>query len=164
MTKLRIGLDIDNCILDWVSAHEKKFKVKLGIASETLITQQVFKCRKDKEFWSNLELLERPDFEPELYCTKRINSKVYTKNNLKKHNLPIKPIYQLVCQTKNKADLIKGKCDVLIDDSYYNVMQCINSGFPALLITRNYNKHIDTPYRVNNLHYKEIEEKYYELF
>lgn len=164
MTKLRIGLDIDNCILDWVSAHEKKFKVKIGKVKDSLITKQVFSCRKDKEFWSNLELLERPDFVPELYCTKRINSKSYTKLSLQKHNLPIRPIYQLVCQTKNKASIIRGKCDVLIDDSYFNVMQCINSGFPALLITRNCNKHIDTPYRINNLCYKEIEEKYNELF
>ena len=64
----------------------------------------------------------------------------------------------------NKGRIIKGRCDVLIDDSWFNVQQCLAVGVPALLITRPHNAHIDTPYRVNHLKYKEIEQKYNELF
>lgn len=161
--KLKIALDIDDTLVDWRGAHEKKFKCKLSDLTESQITRQVVKCRKDREFWSNLKLIEKPDFTPELYCTKRINSKVYTKNCFNKLNLPLKPIYQILLQSENKAKYIKGKCDVLIDDSYRNVKDCINAGLPALLITRPHNIHINTPYRINKLTYKSIADKYYQL-
>jgi hypothetical protein len=54
--------------------------------------------------------------------------------------------------------------DILIDDSWFNVQQCLSVGVPALLITRPHNAHINTPYRVNHLRYEEIEQKYNELF
>ena len=161
--KLRIGLDIDDTIVDWRNAHEKRFKCKLSTMEDYQITKQVLKCRNDKEFWTNLKLLEKPDFTPELYCTKRINSKDYTKTCLDKLKLPIRPIYQIYTQAANKANYVKGRCDVLIDDSYSNVKACIDKGLPALLITRPHNKHIDTPYRINHLRYKDIADKYYEL-
>lgn len=161
--KLRIGLDIDDTIVDWRNAHEKRFKCKLSAMEDHQITKQVLKCRNDKEFWTNLKLLEKPDFTPELYCTKRINSKDYTKTCLDRLKLPIRPIYQIYTQAANKANYVKGRCDVLIDDSYSNVKACIDKGLPALLITRPHNKHIDTPYRINHLRYKDIADKYYEL-
>jgi hypothetical protein len=158
---LRISLDLDDTLFDWINTHCKKFNmISLnGISSET-ITKQVNSCRNDKIFWENLPLIERPNFIPECYCTKRINKKIYTKNCLLKHNLPLKPIYQIYTQTRSKADLIKGRCDVLVDDSYNNVMQCIDDGLPALLISRPHNIHIQTTLRINNLNYSEIEQAY----
>ena len=162
--RLRIAADLDGTLLDWATAHENYYHEKLSDVPDYKITRQVTKLRHNKDFWSNLELLERPDFIPHIYCTKRVNSKVYTRNNLKKHNLPIRPIYQIGNQEANKAHYIKGKADILIDDSWFNVKQCLDAGFPALLITREYNKHIQTPYRINHLKYQEITKKYYELF
>lgn len=162
--KLKIALDIDDTVVDWINAHERKFKCSLSQLTELQITKQVVKCQYDKQFWENLKLVEKPNFIPHCYCTKRISSKSYTKTNLSKLGLPIRPIYQVVYQYANKANYIKGICDVLIDDSWRNVKQCLESGFPALLITRPHNKHISTKYRVNHLNYQEISKKYYELF
>lgn len=164
MTKLKICLDLDDCIFDWRNAHEQKFNCVVSKLSFEEVNNQVITCKKDKHFWSNLNLLERPDFEPVCYCTKRINNKTYTKNCLNKHNLPIKPIYQVYNQYDNKARFIKGRCDVLIDDSYDNVIQCIKAGVPALMIVRPHNKHIKTPYKVTSLKYNNIYKKYNELF
>lgn len=161
---LRIALDLDDTVIVWSAAHEKLFSCKLSDTDPDIITQQVNSIRLNRKFWSNLELLERPDFEPYIYATKRINPKSYTRACLQKHNLPIKPIYQIYSQEDNKARIIKGHCDVLIDDSWFNVQQALKSGLPALLITRPHNKHIDTKYRVDRLNYKEIECKYNELF
>ena len=161
---LRIAIDLDDTVFNWGDAHEAYYKCKLNELSDSQITEQVNKLRSNKQFWTNLELLERPDFEPCIYATKRINPKSYTRAFLQKHNLPIKPIYQIYSQADNKGRIIKGRCDVLIDDSWFNVQQCLAVGVPALLITRPHNAHIDTPYRVNHLKYKEIEQKYYELF
>lgn len=162
--KLRIALDCDDTLFDWRSAHEKKFNCVISKSTEPMITAQVHKCKFDRDFWVNLRLLERPNFVPYIYCTKRINPTQYTIECIKKNHLPLRPIYQVYKFEDNKADFIRTICDVLIDDSYYNVMQCIESGFPALLITREHNKGIGTPYRVDHLNYKEILNKYNVLF
>lgn len=159
--KLKCALDLDDTIGDFLGLYYQVFGVP-KVDSE--ITKNVWLLRNNKLFWENIPVLERPDFEPHIYCTKRINSKVYTKNWLKRNDFPIKPIYQMYCQQGNKADLIKGKCDVLIDDSFSNIKKCIKSGVPALLITREHNKHIDTKYRIDTLKYLEIERKYNDLF
>lgn len=158
---LKVALDIDDCIASFYQNYEERFGPN---NPNHIITRDVYSLRNDKEFWEGLSVIDRPDFEPHIYCTKRINSKTYTKNWLKKNNFPNKPIYQMYHQNGNKADMIKGRCDVLIDDSYFNVKKCIESGLPALLITRSHNENIDTPYRVNSLKYKDIKSKYEELF
>lgn len=161
---IRVAFDLDDTLLQWRKSHEQKFNCCLDNLSNDVITKQVEQCKYDKEFWSNLDLLEKPDFEPWIYCTKRISSKVYTRINLQKVGLPIKPIYQLYSQEDNKARIIKGRCDLLIDDSWFNVQQCLSVGFPALLITREHNLKIETKYRIYKLSYTEICEKYNELF
>lgn len=162
--RLKIAADLDDTIFDWTNSHQAKFHCNIKEMQDSDVTAQVATCKYDKDFWSNLPLLEKPDFTPELYCTKRINSKAYTRACLRKHHLPIRPISQITSQQGNKARYIKHKCDVLIDDSWFNVQQCLSVGFPALLITREHNKHINTPYRINHLKYQEIAKKYYELF
>lgn len=158
---IKIALDIDDTIAGFIQAYKKKF----GDFSDSVkITRNVYKLRNNRKFWENLTVIDELDFEPHIYCTKRINSKTYTKNWLKNNNFPDKPIYQMYTQKGNKADLIKGRCDVLIDDSYYNVELAIQSGLPALLIDRPHNRHIKTPFRIYNLKYKEIERIYNAYF
>lgn len=158
---IKIACDIDDCIADFLNPYFEKFGKP---SADHIITRNVYKLKNNKEFWENLPVLNKLDFEPHIYCTKRINSKTYTKNWLKKNGFPLKPIYQMYYQQGNKADMIKGRCDVLIDDSYSNVIKAVNSGLPALLLTRPHNKHIETPYRVKSLKYNVIKEKYNELF
>ena len=59
-------------------------------------------------------------------------------------------------QMGNKVTIIKGHCDVLVDDSAFNCYQALNVGFPAILITRPHNIDSDYPYRINKLDIKEI--------
>lgn len=163
-TKLKIALDLDATVLDFNTKFNTHFKCDLLKMKSQDITNLVETLKHNRKFWSNLDLLEAPDFEPYIYATKRISSKSFTRANLRKVGLPIKPIYQIYTQEDNKARIIKGRCDILIDDSWFNVQQALEVGFPALLITRPCNQHIQTRYRVDHLHYKEIETKYNELF
>lgn len=163
-SNLRIALDLDDTIFIWRQSHEEYFHCKISKCDPKKITLQVNSLKDNEEFWSNLPLLERPDFIPELYCTKRVNSAKFTVNCLDKYKLPIRPIVQFYNQSDNKADGLVGVADVLIDDSWYNVQQCLEAGFPALLITRPHNKWVKTKYRVSHLNYNEIEQKYHELF
>ena len=152
---IRIALDLDDTIFDFLGAYQEVFPGERNMISSN-ITKNVFKLKKDKRFWENLPLLEMPNFEPCIYATKRINSKVYTRNCLSRHGLPIKPIYQMVYQYGNKVNIIKGHCDVLIDDSAFNCYQALQVRFPAILITRPHNINSDYPYRINKLDLDEI--------
>ena len=66
----------------------------------------------------------------------------------------------MVLQQGNKADMIKGRCDVLIDDSISNVNKAIKSGLPALLIDRPHNQNGDPVCRISSLDIEEIKEAY----
>jgi FMN phosphatase YigB (HAD superfamily) len=156
---LKIALDLDDTIFDFLYAYQEKFPGDHNMVSAK-ITKNVFSLKNNKYFWENLPLLEIPNFEPCIYATKRINSKNYTRNCLRKYGLPIKPIYQMVYQWGNKVDIIKGHCDVLIDDSEFNCYQALNVGFPAILITRPHNKNSNYPFKINKLDLNEIIEVY----
>lgn len=159
---IRIALDLDDTIFDFLGAYQEVFPGERNMISSN-ITKNVFKLKKDKRFWENLPLLEMPNFEPCIYATKRINSKVYTRNCLSRHGLPIKPIYQMVYQYGNKVNIIKGHCDVLVDDSAFNCYQALQVGFPAILITRPHNINSDYPYRINKLDLDEILNVYNQI-
>lgn len=156
---IRIALDLDDTVFDFLGAYREAFPGERNMINSN-IDKNVLSLRKNKKFWENLPLLEMPNFEPCIYATKRINSKTYTRNCLSRYGLPIKPIYQIYYQQGNKANIIKGHCDVLVDDSVFNCYQAMKVGFPAILITRPHNVHSDYPYRVNKLDIEEIMEVY----
>lgn len=155
---LRIGIDLDDCIFDWYAEYLKRFGHP---KTDQEITRNVYKTlRKDKQFWENLPIINIPNFIPTLICTKRINSKIYTKNSLKRINLEHVPVYQVYTQSANKADKIRNKVDVFIDDSVRNMIQMNLSGLPCLLMDSPYNQNWGPIGRIYSLNYEEIEDAY----
>ena len=126
---IRIGLDMDEVLDDFMGAYIKRY----GITPSNVITKNVRKLSKDKDFWMNLTKLRNIDFIPELYCSKRIIPKSWSKEWLKNNGFPIRPFYQLYCQYDNKARLIKGRVDVFVDDSISN-FEGLNKEGGALFI------------------------------
>ena len=159
MQSIRIGLDIDDTLLDFVGEYLKLYK---SFNNDRIITKNVNKLRHNKLFWENLPKLRDIDFDPVLYCTKRINPKTYTRNSLMKNGFPIRPIYQMYHQQGNKATMIKGRVDVFIDDSISNFKSMNNSGVFCLLITSEFNKNFKTHLRIDDLKYETILKKYNE--
>ena len=159
-TKLRIACDIDQVLADFESAYNKYYNTDISKESDYHITKNVYKLRHNKEFWTSLEVIDRPNFVPCIYATKRVNLKSYTREWLLKNGFPDRPIYQTIYQYGNKADIIKGRCDVLIDDSVSNIYKCIKSGVPALLIDRPHNQSVGPEFRIYNLDIDEITEGY----
>lgn len=162
---MKIALDIDDVLADFMGAYKEFFntnKYPNRLQSAT-ITKNVQSLRKNKVFWTSLRVINKLNFEPELYCTKRVNSKRFTKEWLISNGFPNKPVYQVYNQSANKAERIKGRCDVLVDDSYFNVIKSMESGLPALLYTTPENQNYDFPYRINSLTYEEIERVYNKL-
>lgn len=164
--KIKIGADIDDCLADFWNAYCKYFNTKQNpkMLEDRIITKNVQQIlSKDKNFWLGLEVLNNLNFIPELYCTKRVNNKRWTKAWLEKNDFPDSAVYQVSYLGKNKADVIRGRCDVLIDDSPYNVYCSWKVGFPALLFDTPRNKDFGPVGRIYSLDYDEIEEAYYLL-
>ena len=159
--KLRIGLDCDDTCNYWYEYYVKRFGPP---KDNTTITRHVERIlKKDRDFWLNLPVKNRPDFDVILYCTKRVNPKAWTRKWLEDNDFPIAPIYQAYTQSKNKADLIKGRVDVFIDDSITNFILLNLSGVPCLLMDSPNNQSWGPIGRVYSLREAEIEEVY-ELF
>ena len=53
-------------------------------------------------------------------------------------------------------------CDVFIEDSIANFIECNKSGVFTLLLTTPENKHYNTPLRIGSLNYGDIINKYRE--
>ena len=163
---MRIALDIDDVLARFMQAYctrfeTDKYPIRLG---SKIITRYVYhKLQHARNFWLSLEVKHRPNFIPELYCTKRINPKSYTQKWLEINNFPKRPVYQMIYQNGNKATMIKGRCDVLIDDSISNVVKAMESGLPAILMNEVYNEDFDYPYRIYNLDIDEIHRVYEDL-
>ena len=132
---MRIALDIDEVLADFWGEYCKHFDTENNPKEleEHRITKNVYLLRNNRDFWLNIPVVNRINFTPQLYCTKRIIPKCWTKRWLQLNGFPDAPIYQMLYQQGNKADMIKGKCDILIDDSLSNVLKCHKSGLPALL-------------------------------
>jgi 5'(3')-deoxyribonucleotidase len=159
--QLLIGLDLDDVLFDFFGEYLKIFgKPK----TDSEITKNVFKLRNNKVFWENLPKIRNIDFIPALYCTKRISSKTWTKNCLAKNHFPNRPLYQRYYQLGKKSTLIKGRCDVFIDDSVSNFKEINSSGTLCLLMDAPHNQHFDTPLRIKELSLKEIKTKYNEFY
>lgn len=158
---LRIGLDIDDTIGSWRHEYLERFgKPK----NDFEITRNVEKIlKKDKDFWMSLPVINYLNFEPTLYCTKRVISKAWTKQWLSKNGFPDKPVYQVECQCRNKADFVKGRVDVFVDDSVTNFIQMNLSGVPCLLLDKDYNQDWGPIGRIYSLDINEIEDAY-DLF
>lgn len=161
---IKVSLDIDDTLGGFYFAYKDRFKNNPKAMENLIITKNVYKLRKDKAFWLSIPKIDSINFIPISYCTKRIIPKSWSRQWLVNNNFPNRPIYQMVYQKGNKARMIKGRCDVLIDDSPFNVKKCIESGVPALLIDRPHNSHVKTRYRIYSLDIEEICNTYNKLF
>lgn len=159
MRKLRVGSDLDDTLNVWYLEYIKKFgKPK----SDFEITKNCHnKLKKDRKFWINLPVLHKADFNIHLYCTKRTSSKEYAKIWLNNNGFNSAPIYQCFYQHGSKAPLIKGRCDVFVDDSPENFIDLNRKGIPCLLMDGPHNQDLGPMLRIHSMCYDEIEEVYY---
>lgn len=155
---MRIGLDIDDVLADFMGTYLNRFGNPKCDFEITKNVQRVL--IKDKQFWLNLPVINNIDFIPELYCTKRVNPKNWTRQWLLDNGFPNKNIYQVICQVRNKADYIKGKVDVFIDDSLSNFIKMNLAGVPCLLLDKEYNRDWGPVGRIYSLQQEEIEDAY----
>lgn len=155
---MNIGLDLDDTCNYWYALYLQRFGQPKDDYEITRNVQRVLS--KDRDFWLSLPVKHRPDFKVKLYCTKRVSKKAWTKKWLELNDFDDAPVYQVFSQTKNKADLIKGRVDVFIDDSISNFIQLNLSGVPCLLMDSEYNQSWGPIARIYSLEEDEIRYTY----
>lgn len=155
---MRIGLDLDGTLDDFWNPYIKRFGQPKGDYEITKNVNRILS--KDRDFWLNLPVLRCIDFIPELYCTKRVNPKTWTRKWLEENGFPIRPIYQMYYQYGNKATMIKGRVDVFVDDSISNFIKLNLSGVPCLLIDQPDNQDWGPIGRIYTLNKEEIIDAY----
>lgn len=155
---MRIGLDLDGTVDDFMNPYLERFGKPKKDSEITRNVQQILS--KDRNFWLALPVLRHIDFVPELYCTKRVNPKQWTRKWLIEHGFPNRPIYQMYYQHGNKANMIKGRVDVFVDDSISNFIKLNLSGVPCLLIDQPDNQSWGPVGRIFTLNKEEIVDAY----
>lgn len=157
---IRIGLDIDNCLVDFDKGYLNRF----GKFPEKdwCITRNVNNILiKEKAFWLGLPIKNIPNFIPKCYCSVRVSPQKWTKLYLQRNGFPNAPLYQIKGGWgTSKYDKLKNKVDVFIDDSIWNFEDLNSKGIPCLLITTDANKSYDTKLRINSLSAQEIYDIY----
>ena len=157
---LRIRLDIDNTVADFDDAYVTRFKRWPN--KDWAITRNVEHILiHERDFWLGLPVLRRPDFTPKLYCSARVNNKLWTKKYLKDNDFPDAPLYQIPGYKLSKAKVLKGRVDVFIEDSVKNFKDLNCQGIPCLLIDTPRNQEWGPIGRIYSLDYNHIKETYY---
>lgn len=159
LNKLKISLDIDDTIAGFSISYKKRFKTKPKY--DWCISRNVNNILiNEKDFWLNLPVIRKPNFNPILYCTSRISNKRWTKQYLENNDFPKAPVFQVPGYNSPKSKVLKGRCSVHIEDSP-NQWKSLNlAGIPCLLIDSPNNKDYGPMLKIYSLDYEEIEDAY----
>ena len=159
MNRLRVGFDLDDTIFGFSQGYLKRFKKfpKYDWAITRNVTHILI---HERDFWVNLPVIRRPDFEPKLYCSSRVSNKRWSKKAIQINDLPNSPLYQVPGYHIPKSKYIKGRVDVFIEDSPHQWKALNQAGIPCLLIDSPNNKEFGPVLKIYTLDYDEIEEVY----
>lgn len=160
---LRIGCDLDDTIFNFSEGYLNRFKK--WPKYDWAITRNVVNIlSKERDFWVNLPILRRPDFECALYCSSRVNKKAWSKKAIEINDLPNSPLYQVPGYHIPKSRYIKGRVDVFIEDSPHQWIDLNKSGIPCLLIDSPNNKDYGPFLKIYSLNEDEISDAYWLAF
>jgi len=156
---MNIFLDVDDVVLKWQEAYASRYKCEIPKRwrSSKMMTERLSELRKDKEFWVNLEPKHRPNFIPAGFVSARSIPVQWTKDAMKKHNIPGRSTIIHVDWGESKIDILKElKCDIFIDDRYKTFRECQKNGVFCLLMDASHNQHVKTKYRIYDLDIENI--------
>ncbi len=155
----KIGLDLDGVIFDFESAYEKRFNIKMTPywAASYQMKEHLKILEDDKDFWVNLPVLHKPEFEVTAYITSRCVPVEWIEESIEKNGLPCAPIYT-VPWNESKLPLLKElSITKLIDDKYENFKEANNNGITCYLMDGTSNRYYNVgSRRIYDLKYSTI--------
>lgn len=156
LSPLKIGLDIDEVLCNWVGAWMKKWNITNVPTSwffQRGIVEKFEQMRKDGEldsFYLGLEPLIKPEdipFEPHCYITSRPVSTEITEQWLDKHGFPTKPVYTVDSNTTKVEVAKKSGIDIFVDDRYENFVELNNAGICTYLYDSPHNQRYNVGFK-----------------
>lgn len=152
---VKIGLDIDEVLCNWVGAWCDKdgkpqptsWKFDRNLLSKF---EEMRDSGKLDEFYLSLDPLIKPEdipFEPTCYITSRPIDSVITEQWLDKHGFPAAPVFTVgVSKTKVDVALEQG-IDIFVDDSYDNFVSLNNAGVCCFLMDAPHNQRYNVGFK-----------------
>lgn len=156
---MKIFLDIDDVIFNWHSNYADRFSCKIPTKWDTskTMTERLAILSKEKDFWMNLTIKNKPNFQPAGFISARGIPKSWTVASLKKNGIPGRSNVHQVHWGQSKIELLKQfGCDIFIDDKYETFKECHDNGIFCLLMDAPHNKRYKTKYRIYDLDIKNI--------
>ena len=156
---MKIYLDIDDCIFFWQESYAKRFNTKVpkGWSNSKLVKSRLNTLSKEKDFWLNLPVKNCPNFMPSGYVSARGISKNWTRESLKRNNIPGRTNLHQVYWGESKIELLKSlDCEIFVDDKPRTFYECNKNGIFCLLMTAEHNKCVKTKLRIDNLDIENI--------
>lgn len=153
----KIGLDIDECLADFIGGVTEKYKLQYEVKSWYFTyNHDLFDEVKDKkDFWMNLKTVTHPDdlpFLPVCYISRRSIPIEWTQEWLYNHGFPCVPVIHV---SGSKINICKEwELDYYIDDSFLNFQELNANGVKTFLFDKPHNK----KFKVGNYRISEIKE------
>ena len=144
-----IALDLDGVIFDFNKAYEEKFNATLNPYwdGNYQMGEHLSELQKDKDFWVNLPVLNRPTFEVDYYITSRSIPDEWTMESLQKNGLPCAPV-KSVPWNESKLELLRElKVEVFVDDKFRNFKEATDAGIFCYLMDAPHNKYYNVGHR-----------------
>ena len=141
---MKIGLDVDDVLADFVPAYCKLYKLDMPTdwIFDRYFTERIENLKKNKLFWLNLKpklMAHELKFIPDCYITSRNIPIEWTKLWLSQHDFPLSPIYCSL--NKKKSGIAKElNLDMFVDDNYDNYVDLNNSGIDCYLLDCTHNQ------------------------
>lgn len=144
-----VALDLDGVIFDFDKAYREKFGVELNPYwnGHYSMPEHLKELESDKEFWLNLEVLNRPSFEIDCYITSRSIPKEWIEESIQKNNLPCAPVYVVPWNTSKLPLLKELNVNILFDDKFDNYKEATNNGIFCYLVDAPHNRHYNVGHR-----------------
>jgi len=151
---LKIGLDIDEVLADWVGAWTKKFKLP-GNPEHWYFDYETkhkfdtkFTDRQLDDFYLGLDArVDSISFEPHCYITSRPVSSTVSRWWLQEKGFPTRPVHT-VGLGKSKVEIaLEQELDIFIDDSYKNFVELNRAGVCCFLMDASHNRKYDVGFK-----------------
>lgn len=165
LPKLKIGLDIDEVLCDFVSPWIQYWSMKVPTCwfFDYNIVERFDKMRARgilDEFYLNMKPKCKPTdihFEPHCYVTSRPVDTEVTKKWLEMHGFPLRPVITVELG-QSKVDVIKkAGVEVFVDDRFDNFEELNRNGICCFLFDAPHNRRYDVGFKriksLKELHY-----------
>lgn len=140
--------DLDDCVFDFIGAYEDRFgKTADYWSGDYAMPDRLKELQEDKDFWVNMPLKNRPNFEINYYVTARSIPIEWTREAIAKNNLPMAPIFTLPWNASKIDKLKELGCDIMIDDKYQTYKECQAAGIFCYLMDTPSNQYYNVGHR-----------------